>query len=420
MQKFREMPILKFERLFLGYPIRQSYTAAYFTNLYFRGNVKFSQNNISEEYKHMKIAINIRLVRPNGMDGIGWFSYEIVRRWVACFPEHDFILLTDKSSLKEQISGHNVQHKVLLPPARRLFLINWWNSKAKHYVNKIQPDIFISLDGQYAHPINVPVLTVIHDLNFHHHPEWMTEKLAHFYNSSFPECAANADRIATVSAYSKKDISESYGIAADKIDVVYNGFNEKLLAVQNNPQKENPYFFFIGIQVPRKNITGLIKSFTLFKETYKTDHQLKLAGHDYMWDEEMKNALLTSSVRNDIILLGRKDFIDIEELYAGAEALLYIPYFEGFGIPVLEGYAAGLPVICSNTTSLPEVAGEAALMFSPTDYKGIAQAMHRVTTDENLRKDMVLQGEERLEVFNWKRTSDALWKAVLKTVADGS
>lgn len=368
----------------------------------------------------MKIAINIRLVRPDGMDGIGWFSYEIVRRWVECFPEHEFILLTDKSSLKEMISGPNVQHKVLLPPARRLFLINWWNSAAKRYVNKIQPDIFVSLDGQYAHPISAPVLTVIHDLNFHHHTEWMTEKLAHFYNSSFPQCAAKADRIASVSTYSKDDISTSYGIDSDKIDVVYNGFNEKLLTVQNTPQKVNPYFFFIGIQVPRKNIAGLIKSFTIFKETYDTDHQLKLAGHDYLWDEEMKSTLDSSAVKDDIILLGRKDFEDIKELYSKAEALLYIPHFEGFGIPVLEGYAAGLPVICSNTTSLPEVAGNAALMFSPTDYSGIAEAMHRVTTDENLREDLILKGKKRLEIFNWKRTSDALWTSVLKTMAHGS
>ncbi len=368
----------------------------------------------------MKIAINIRLVRPDGMDGIGWFSYEIVRRWVERFPEHEFILLTDKSALKEMISGPNVQHKVLLPPARKLFLINWWNSAAKRYVNRIQPDIFISLDGQYAQSIQAPVLTVIHDLNFHHHPEWMTEKLAHFYNSSYPECAANATRIATVSEFSKKDISKSYSISQNRIDVVYNGFNEKLLAVQNKPEKENPYFFFVGIQVPRKNIAGLIKSFSIFKETYKTNHQLKLAGHHYMWDEEMKTALDESSVKEDILLLGRKTFDDLKNLYAGAEALLYIPHFEGFGIPVLEGYAAGLPVICSNTTSLLEVAGKAALSFSPTDYKGIAKAMHQVISDENLRKEMILKGKQRLETFNWKRTSDALWESVLKTIAHGS
>ncbi len=360
------------------------------------------------------------MVRPDGMDGIGWFSYEIVKRWIENHPEHEFILLTDRRATKEMFSGKNVEVKVLLPPARKLFLIHWWNSAAKRYVNRKWPDIFVCLDGQFSDGINVPVLNVIHDLNFHHHPEWLTPKLAHFYNSTIPSCAKSATRLATVSEYSKQDLVETYGIAPQKIDVVYNGFNESLLAVQNEPVSNPPYFFFIGIQVPRKNIEGLVRAFSIFKEKYGTNHVLKLAGHPYLWNDEMTSALEVSKFKSDIQLLGRKEFGSIQDLYSGAEALLYIPHFEGFGIPILEGFAAGVPVICSNTTSLPEVAGDATLSFSPRDYEGIADAMFKVSSETSLRNELIEKGTVRLKKFGWKNTSEALWNSLLKTLEDAS
>jgi len=313
-------------------------------------------------------------------------------------------------------SSPNVTVKILYPPARRLSLINWWNKTAKNYINRINPDIFVCMDGQFSAGIKVPILNVIHDLNFLHHPEWMSKKLAKFYNSSFPECAKNSTRIATVSTYSKNDIHKSYGISNSLIDVVYNGYNEELTQLKNTPNSENPFFLFVGIQVPRKNIVGLIKSFTLFKQNYGTNHKLKLAGHDYMWNSEMKQALYDSTAKIDIELLGRQTFNDLKELYEKAEALLYIPHFEGFGIPVLEGFAAGLPVICSNTTSLPEVAGDAALKCAPTDYKLVSENMYRITSDSEFRAHAVKKGKSRLAHFSWKKTSESLWNSLEKAV----
>jgi len=364
--------------------------------------------------------INIRLVRPDGMDGIGWFSYESVRRIIQNHPEHEFTLLTDKPKVKDMFTAENTSVKLLLPPAKTLTLINWWHRSAAKYANKTKPDVYVSLDGQYSPALKIKVLTVIHDLNFLHHPEWMTTKLADFYNSSMPACANYASRIATVSEYSKKDISDSYGIDPTKIDVVYNGYNQKLLEVGNTPDKEDPFFLFVGIQVPRKNITGLIKSFTIFKENNPSNYRLKLAGHGYMWNSEMKSTLENSSAKSDIDLLGRTEFKKLKELYRRATALLYIPHFEGFGIPVLEGFAAGVPVICSNTTSLPEVYGEAALAFSPTDYEGVAEALQRVSEDYKLREELISKGKIQLEKFNWNNTAKALWESIDKTHNNGA
>lgn len=364
----------------------------------------------------MKICVNIRMVRPDGMDGIGWFSFEIIKRWISQHPEHEFILLCDRRSVKKMLPASNAKVKVIYPPARTLSLINWWNKSAKIYVNRIKPDVFVSMDGQFSHPIKVPVLNVIHDLNFLHHPEWMTKAIAKFYNNSIPKCAEHATRLATVSEYSKADIAASYGIPPNKIDVVYNGFNMELLNVQNSPNKEHPFFLFVGIQVPRKNIIGLIKSFSIFKETYGTNHKLKLAGHDYLWNTEMLSTLENSKFKSDIELLGRQTFDNLKTLYSSAEALLYVPHFEGFGIPVLEGFAAGIPVICSNTTSVPEVAGDAALQCAPTDYTSVSEAMHKVISDETLRLELIEKGRKRLELFNWEKTATALWQSLEKTL----
>ncbi len=357
------------------------------------------------------------MVRPDGMDGIGWFSYEIIKRWISSQPQHEFTLLCDRRSVKEMLTGPNVKVKVMYPPARKLSLINWWHRTSRIYVNRKKFDVYVSMDGQFSHPSKVPVLNVIHDLNFLHHPEWMTKSIADFYNNSVPECARKATRLATVSEYSKLDISKSYGVAMDNIDVVYNGYNEELLRVTNVPDNENPFFLFVGIQVPRKNITGLIKSFSLFKETHGTNHKLKLAGHDYMWNTEMLKALDSSAYKEDIELLGRQTFKKLKVLYSKAEALIYIPHFEGFGIPVLEGFAAGIPVICSNTTSIPEVAGEAALQCAPTDYQAVSEAMHKITSDKTTRNQAIVNGKKRLDLFNWDKTASALWKSLEKTIS---
>jgi glycosyltransferase involved in cell wall biosynthesis len=131
----------------------------------------------------------------------------------------------------------------------------------------------------------------------------------------------------------------------------------------------------------------------------------------------MLKALDSSAYKEDIELLGRQTFKKLKVLYSKAEALIYIPHFEGFGIPVLEGFAAGIPVICSNTTSIPEVAGEAALQCAPTDYQAVSEAMHKITSDKTTRNQAIVNGKKRLDLFNWDKTASALWKSLEKTTS---
>jgi glycosyltransferase involved in cell wall biosynthesis len=373
----------------------------------------------------LKIAVNTRLLIPGRLDGIGRFADETLRIITTKHPEHEFVFYFDRKPDEQFIYNQNIKPVVLQPPARHPFLfLAWFEASLPLHFMRSKPDVFLSPDGFLSLTTNIKSVGVIHDLNFEHFPEDIPFLVRKYYSNLFPRFARKASRIATVSEYSKSDIANTYHIDSEKIDVVYNGagsifkplpLNEKEVTKQKFSQG-NEYFFFIGTLHPRKNLVNLFKAFDLFKRNTSGSTKLLLAGARMWWTDEIRLAYEGMEYRDDVIFTGRVTDIELASLMASALALTYVSYFEGFGIPILEAFHCDTPVITSNVTSMPEVAGNAAVLIDPFSITSIADAMQKVASDEGFREKLIVEGRKQREQFSWERTAEKLWECVEKTL----
>ncbi len=375
------------------------------------------------EFNSMMIAVNTRMLRLNKMEGIGYFTYESFKRITQQHPEHEFVFIFDRPFDNSFVFAKNIKPVVIAPAARHPILwVIWYEWSLALLLKKLKPDLFVSSDGFLSLTSKVKSLSVIHDINFEHYPADLPFIYRLYYRYFFPRFAKKAKRIASVSEFSKNDIASTYSLPANKIDVVYNGASEGFIPITDNSKQSirneytggKSYFLFIGTLHQRKNIANLLKAFDLFRKNTGSDHVLVLAGIKRWWTKDMQTAYSEMEHKNDVIFTGR---IPDEELYlltASAFALTYVSLFEGFGIPIVEAFRCAVPVICSNTTSMPEVAGDAAILVDPFDVKDIAKAMTDLTQNENLRQSLIEKGNKRKDDFNWQKTADDLWESMMQ------
>jgi glycosyltransferase involved in cell wall biosynthesis len=371
----------------------------------------------------MKIVVNTRLLRKNQLDGIGWFTYNTMQSIVQKHPEIEFHFLFDSGIEKDFLFGKNVVPHNLFPPAKHALLnIVWFEVSVKSILKKIKPDLFLSPDGLLCLGWNGKRYGVMHDINYHHNPQdlkWSNNK---YYNYFFPRMARKAARIATVSNYSKWDIANTYHIPPEKIDVVYNGVNaffkpltqEQKVETKSGLTNGKDYFLFVGALHPRKNLVRLMKAFDLFKEATGASIQLVIAGKPMYKEDEIRQCHQQMRFKNDVIFPGRVADDEINEVVGSALALTFVPTFEGFGIPIIEAMQCDVPVISSNTTSMPEVAGDATLLVDPFDVNAIKDAMIKIYVDASLRQSLIEKGRLRKNFFSWEKTADLLWHRVEK------
>jgi len=373
----------------------------------------------------LKIAVNTRLLIPGRLDGIGRFADETLRIITTKHPEHEFLFYFDRKPDEQFIYNQNVKPFVLQPPARHPFLfLAWFEASLPLHFMRSKPDVFLSPDGFLSLTTKVKSVGVIHDLNFEHFPEDIPYLVRKYYSNMFPRFARKASRIATVSEYSKSDIANTYHIDPDKIDVVYNGAGSIFKPLQLTEKEATKqifshgkdYFFFIGTLHPRKNLVNLFKAFDQFKKTDTEGRKLVLAGARMWWTDEIRLAYEGMEHRDDVIFTGRVTDDELASLMASALALTYVSYFEGFGIPILEAFHCDTPVITSNVTSMPEVAGNAAVLIDPFSITSIADAMQKMSSDSGFREKLIVEGRLQREQFSWERTAEKLWECVERTI----
>lgn len=361
----------------------------------------------------------------NRLEGIGWFSYQTLKRITNNNPEVHFVFLFDRPYDESFIFSDNITPLTVSPQARHPFLYYaWMQFSVKNLVTGLKPDLFVSPDGMLSLEADYRQLPVIHDINFLHHPRdlrWLTSR---YYNFFFPRFAREATRIATVSEYSKQDIAKNYHIDPDKIDVVYNGINSFFRPVDEASRKVTrsrvtggpEYFVYVGSLHPRKNIPTLVRAFAQFKKESGSELKLVLAGPDFWGMGDIRRVVEECGMKEEIVFTGRLNDDDLALVLGSALALTFVPYYEGFGIPLVEAMAAGVPVISGNVTSLPEVAGNAALLVNPLDVTEIAQAMLRLYNSSALRQDLIAEGHLQCQRFSWDLSADLFWKSMLQAM----
>lgn len=366
------------------------------------------------------IAVNTRLLLSNKLEGIGWFTYETFKRIATAHPEHDFLFLFDRPFNKKFLFAENVTGVHLGPPARHPLLYRiWFNHSIPYLLKKHKADLFISPDGYLSLRTKVKQIAVMHDLNFEHFPEDLPKVHRDYYRKYFPLFARRADRIVTVSEYSKNDIQAQYGVDPNNIDVAYNGVSEVFKQPMNgrkNLYSGKPYFLSVGSLHPRKNIARLLKAFDMFCVNTDNDIQLLIIGDSFYWDDRMKAALDNMKHKDRVQFAGRMEQTALRDAYAGALALAYVSYFEGFGIPLVEAMYCGCPILAANATSLPEVAQDAALYCDPFDIRDISSKLVSLASDKNLRMELSKRGTERARAFSWENTAEIVWTSIERTL----
>lgn len=374
----------------------------------------------------MKIAVNTRLLLHNKLEGIGYFTLKTLEKVVKNHPEHEFIFFFDRKYDKSYIFAENVTPVVIPCPSRHPILwYIYFEILLPLYLKKYKADVFFSPDSFIPMNSNIPTLNTFHDLNYEYNPKyignWWHRK---YYLHFFPQFAKHSTRLITVSEYSKGDLIDFYNIPENKIDVIYNAANE-LYYVISEDEKEitkqqlthgKDYFYFVGAIHKRKNLTNLFKAFDLFKEKTKSDVKLVIIGSKKWWKGELEDCFNNIKYKKDIIFTGRLEAKDINKIANASLALTFVSQFEGFGIPIVEAFAAGCPVITSNTTSMPEVGGNAALYCNPYIPQSIAEAMENIYNNPQLREEMVSKGFEQNKKFNWKKSAERLWDSIEKTI----
>ena len=310
---------------------------------------------------------------------------------------------------------------VLLPDTEKaekawhFFLCNKFAKKQKY-------DALLFPASSYALPLvfSVPSVAVVNEI--------VSEIFA---TKNFSEKARiklslkKVNRIIAPSHFVKKDLKR-IGINQNKITVVHNGINHSLfyprevVGIESEMIKpfaiRRPYFLYASkMSSPLKRHVELIKAFEIFKKKSGLPHRLVLAGSEGECAESVKKAALISPFASDIFITGYFPHESFPALYAGAEGCLFPSEIEGVGLPILEAMATGIPVVCSKSGALQEIAGEKAILFDSTNFEEIADAIEKIATDTNLRKKMTKEGIAWANKFSWENTAQETLE-VLKSV----
>jgi glycosyltransferase involved in cell wall biosynthesis len=376
----------------------------------------------------MRIAVNTRLLLKGKLEGIGWYTHQMLERIVRAHPEHEFIFFFDRAYDESFVFAPNVTPVVVHPQARHAVLFyTWFEWSIPAMLRKYKADLFLSTDGFCSLSTKVPTCLVIHDLAFEHYPQHL--KLSHrlYLQHYSPRFARKATRIVTVSEYSKKDIAERYGIYPDKIDVTYNGAHpeyrpltwEEQEAVKQEYAEGQEYFVFAGALHPRKNVVALLQAFIKFKKRHRSPIKLVIVGRMAWKFKELVALRETMPFKEDVIWPGYLDVDRLSKVIGAAYALVYPSLFEGFGIPILEALKCDVPGVVSNTSSMPEVAGDAALLVDPTSVDDIAEKMGMIYKDENLRRKLVSAAAVQAAKFDWDNSADQLWQSMMRCLPAG-
>jgi len=370
----------------------------------------------------MVIAVNTRLLLANRLTGLGHYTREILKQMVLSHPEHVFIFLFDRPYNSEFIFAENVIPVIVSPQARAAPLyLTWFDFSIPKVLKKYNPDVFISMDNFTSLRMKIPNLLIIHDLAYLHYPEHMDWLHRWYIRRYTPRFIAHATLIGTVSEATKEDIITQFNVPPEKVCITSLGLNEGIQKVTdkveiNTFHKELniswPYFLHVGTFQPRKNIAGLIKAYTLYRQSHTSDTKLVLTGDKGWRNKLMKEALASSPYRADIILLGYQNNQALSYLLCGARALFLVSLFEGFGMPIIEAQKCGCPVVASDVSSMPEAAGDAALLVNPHNTTAIAAAMFRMDSEPDLRQELIKKGYLNAAKYSWKTSGEKMWQMI--------
>lgn len=348
--------------------------------------------------------------------GIGTYTYELTKR---LNNDPSLIIQGNVFNFGGRHDNSEIYHSFGCP-IKENHLIPYSVFRLSHFFLPIPySSIFgesdINLFFNYIIPEGVKgkALAAIHDLSYLRFPETLKKRNYVRLRSGMEKTVSRADRILTISDFSKREIIELLHVPEEKISIVpcaapvrCKGLDFSELTVKYGVKK--PYFLFLSTIEPRKNIIRLLRAFDLVRKDTEHSCQLVMAGGNGWNNDAIFEELGKITFRKDVVFTG---FVSDEEkvsLFENAECLVFPSVYEGFGIPPLEAMQCGCPVVCSSAASLPEVVGNAAIFADPYSVESIADGMIQILSDRQLKTELIKKGYEQAKKFSWDRSTEKL------------
>lgn len=369
----------------------------------------------------MKIAIHAADLDHNRIDGTRVYLFNMLKNFGKFDKDNHFLIyhrdFFNRHLTPPEFKNYSVK-KIPFP-----FL--WTQTRFAFEIFRDKPDILWM--PVHNMPIirrkKLKIVITVHDLAFKIFPQYFTKKDLVKLNRLTDLAVKNADHIIAVSNSTKNDILKFYSeINAEKISVIYHGFDRELFQ-REIPQEESEsilksydlrtksYLLYVGAIQPRKNLEVLIEAFEKIKSDYE-GLKLVIAGAPAWKSDSTIKKINNSKFKNEIIITGNLEFKKISALYRNAKTFIFPSLYEGFGIPVLEAMASGIPVICARNSSLTEAGGDAAVYFETGNSQELAGCINKILKDESFEKELVQKGSEHVKNFSWEKCAQETLKVL--------
>ncbi len=361
--------------------------------------------------------------------GIGRYTRGLVAALAALDRANLYVLLSAGRVARDEDWPSNFALR-RLPLTDRHLAILWQRLRVPLPVEWItgRLDIFHSPDFVLPPVRRARTVLTIHDLSFVRHPECSSPPLLEYLMHSVPHSVARADMLLADSESTRRDLIELYHVAEDRVYVVYPGVEPHFAPQQDDGQMQavlerygirRPYILGLGTLQPRKNFPRLIQAYDLLRRQHAIPHQLVIGGGKGWLYEGIKETISVLGLQDDVLLAGFVADEDLPILYTAADVFAFPSLYEGFGIPILEAMACGTPVVTSRTSSMPEVAGDAALLVAPENVEELADALWQAIGDSTLRNDLIMRGFEQIKRFTWEKAARCVLDIYTQIVENG-
>ena len=363
----------------------------------------------------MKIAIEAQRIFRQTKHGMDIVILEAIRELQKCDTINEYYILTAPGSdrcLQESSNFHIIEIKCPSYPL--------WEQVALPYaLSKIKPDVLHCTSNTAPVFCNIPLIITLHDIIFLEKKQYanksLYQNLGRLYRRLVvPRILSKSKKIITVSDFERENICKRTNIPSEQIVTIYNGYNKRFRPIQDFKEitgkyiKENDYILFFGNTDPKKNTSRMIKAYALYLERSKDKRPMLILDMSLSLVDQILKEEKIEHIRPFIHCPGYIENSDLPYIYNGAFVFIYPSLRESFGLPILESMGCGTPVIVSNTSAIPEIAGDGALYIDPYDEQDIANKLLLIETDEQLYQNLREYGKSRVNLFSWEKTARGL------------
>jgi glycosyltransferase involved in cell wall biosynthesis len=364
----------------------------------------------------MKIGMEARWITFE-KTGFGNYALNLLRELSKIDNKNEYLVYLNKDYVNNNIfSNPNFEKKII---SKRPEIYKHLSIPIDIITKKRKFDFFHFLYNAPSLIVPCPFVLTIHDVSYKYIPNMISKRNLMSITLQLTLNARKAVKIITVSENSKKDIVNFFHIPEEKIEVIYEGVDNSFRPVRDEQKKKeigekyglpDKFILYVGTYLPHKNLETLLYAYRDVKKQLKIPHSLVLAGNKGRNYEEISRLISKLDLGKDVKTIGFVPDEDLPSVYSLSDLFVFPSHYEGFGLPLLEAMACGVPVISSDASCLPEIGGDAVIYFSAEDVEGLTKKMIKVISNKNLRDDLIERGIHRAKLFSWRKMAEATLK----------